>query len=721
MTELVSLEALAAHAGVESSYVGYDGQLRKVSPDTQRVLLAALGYDASSEARAAEQLAELRLGGEGGVLAPVSVLTAGAPGHPRIEVQLGSHEHGDARYTLRLQLEDGRVYESGGHAHAHARMTLPLPERAELPFGYHSLRCTIDLHGRHVESEQTLIVTPGRCLGASELIGSRRALGLWTHLYSLRSVEGWGIGDLRDLRAALAWAGSHGLELVGINPLHLTDERAPEVNPYYSLSRLYRSPLYLDVEAVVAASGSRTAAELLRDPELQRTRAELQRRARIDYPAVHALKLPVLRAAFDDFRAREQARATAHGRAFAAFCAGEGEALEAFARFCTLRDRLRAVDPAHADFRSWPAELRDRSSPAVAKLAAEQRETVEFHAFLQFELEQQLRECRRQARSAGMAIGMYGDLALGDAPSSGDIWAAPERYAQGASVGAPPDAYSDLGQGWGLVPLHPLRLRAERYHGFVALVRRAFKQMGMLRIDHVMGLCRQFWVPDGASALEGGYVRFPQDDLLGILALESRRARALVVGEDLGVVPAGLREEMAARNVLRSQVLYFERGHDGSFVSPRHYAPSAFVTLGTHDLPTLPGYVAGSDLRVRRVAGNIESDAALDHALADRASAVRQLKQALREAALLPELPDPPSLEALTEAVHRWLAGAQSRLIGLGLDDLTLEPDALNTPATLTAEFPNWARRNQTTLEALAADPRIAELLRKLRAAVWPG
>jgi 4-alpha-glucanotransferase len=721
VTELVSLNALCAHAGVEPSYVGYDGRTRDVSPDTLRVLLAALGYDASSEARAAETLAELQAGSSGGVLAPVGVLVAGAPGHPRVEVQLGAHEHGDARYWLRLQLEDGRVYESTGHADARPRLTLPLPERAELPFGYHRLRCALDLHGRTVESEQTLIVTPGRCVGVSELVGGRRALGLWTHLYSLRSIEGWGIGDLRDLRALLAWAGSHGLELVGINPLHAIDERAPEVNPYHSLSRSYRSPLYLDVEAVVAAVGSPAAALLLRDPALQVKRAELQQRVHIDYAAVHAIKLPVLRAAHRDFMQRERVQASALGRELERFVAREGEALEQFARFSTIRDRLRKGDPACADFRAWPAELRDSRSSAVAAFAEDERETVELHAFLQFQLEQQLRDCRRQARSAGMAIGIYGDLALGDSPSSADIWAAPERYARGASVGAPPDAYSDTGQGWGLVPLHPLRMRAEGYRGFVGLVRRAFRQMGMLRIDHVMGLCRQFWVPDGATALDGGYVRFPQDDLLGILALESRRARALVVGEDLGVVPAGLREEMAARNVLRSQVLYFERGHDGAFVPPGQYASGAFVSLGTHDLPTLAGYVEGRDLRVRRAAGNLDSDAALARALREREHAVSQLKQALRAAGLLPELPEPPSLEALTDAVHRWLAGAQSRLIGLGLDDLTLEPDALNTPATLLPQAPNWSRRSRMTLEAIALDPRIADLLRQLRAAVWPG
>jgi 4-alpha-glucanotransferase len=193
------------------------------------------------------------------------------------------------------------------------------------------------------------------------------------------------------------------------------------------------------------------------------------------------------------------------------------------------------------------------------------------------------------------------------------------------------------------------------------------------------------------------------------------------VGEDLGVVPAGLREEMAARNVMRSQVLYFERDHAGAFVPPRHYAAGAFVTLGTHDLPTLPGWVEGSDLRVRRAAGNLEGDAALRNALSERDYAVRQLKYALRATGFLAELPEPPSLEALTAAVHRWLATAQSRLIGLGLDDLTLEPDALNTPATLLAEAPNWSRRSSMTLEALAADPRIAGLLQALRSELWPG
>jgi 4-alpha-glucanotransferase len=554
-----------------------------------------------------------------------------------------------------------------------------------------------------------------------ELIGDRRALGLWTHLYSLRAEHGWGIGDVRDLRALLHWAGSHGLELVGINPLHAVDPGAPEVNPYFPLSRLFRNPLYLDVEAVVENVGSSAGASLLQSEEVQQLRAELQARPRIDYLAVHALKRKVLLAAHRDFARDEGLRRSPLGRAFAAFRAHEGPALDDFARFCSVRERLLAEDPACADFRNWPADLRDPRSAAVAAFAARDPDAVDYHAFLQFQLELQLNECRREAKRAGMAIGIYGDLALGDAPSSADIWAAPERYGRGASVGAPPDAYSDSGQGWGLVPLHPLRMRAEGYRGFIALVRRAFRQLGMLRVDHVMGLSRQFWVPDGARAIDGGYVRFPQDDLLGILALESRRARALVVGEDLGVVPTGLREEMAARNVLRSQVLYFERDHQGAFVAPRHYASGAFVTLGTHDLPTLPGWVAGSDLRTRRAAGNLESDDDLRNALADRDFAVRQLKYALRATGFLSELPEPPSLEALTAAVHRWLATAQSRLIGLGLDDLTLESDALNTPATLLAEAPNWSRRNRTTLEALSADSRVAALLRALRGELWPG
>jgi 4-alpha-glucanotransferase len=332
---------------------------------------------------------------------------------------------------------------------------------------------------------------------------------------------------------------------------------------------------------------------------------------------------------------------------------------------------------------------------------------------VQCELEAQLGACAQAARDCGMSLGLYGDLALGDAPFSADVWARPEHYVQGVSVGAPPDPYSDAGQEWGLVPFHPLALREDRYGTFRALVRQAFRHTGVLRIDHVMGLGRQFWVPAGRPATEGAYMRFPLADLLGVLALESRRAGALVVGEDLGVVPEGFRELMAEKNILRSQVMYFER-KPGWQHHPTYYARGAIATASTHDLPPLHGYWLGHDLQVRRRSGNIASDEALAQAEAERAQARADLLGILRYEKLLPEGPDDPPIDALVEAVYVLLAGAASRLVGVALDDLTLEREALNTPASFLPDAPNWSRRSRLSLEQLAADPRIQALVARL-------
>jgi 4-alpha-glucanotransferase len=304
-----------------------------------------------------------------------------------------------------------------------------------------------------------------------------------------------------------------------------------------------------------------------------------------------------------------------------------------------------------------------------------------------------------------MPIGMYGDLAVGDAPFSGDVWAQPDAYASGVSIGAPPDLYSDRGQDWGLAPFNPLELRRARYQPIRALLRAAFAHMGALRIDHVMGLGRQFFVPHGGDARQGGYVRFPLADLLGIVALESRRARALVIGEDLGVVPDGFREQMAHNGLLRSQVLYFEHA------APRSYAQGALATLSTHDLPPLLGFWTGYDLELRRRAGNIADDAALARARDERERFKAHLLGLLREENLLPADAANPPPELVCEALQLLLAGSASRCVAFALDDLTLEREPLNVPAATLPGAPNWSRRSSLTLEQIASSDRIGELL----------
>jgi 4-alpha-glucanotransferase len=719
MSERPWLNLLAVRCGIAQSYVGYDGQTRTAEDATCEALLAAMGFDASSETSAEDALQLLESSAPEQLLPPVRVVQAGSSELTRIALRLGPQARGLLRYRVELTLEEGEVHVREGQLDASDDIGLPMPAATELTFGYHTLRLALDGAVAGADCAQDLIVVPGRCLSAHEMIGDRRALGLWTHVYTLDSRRNSGVGDLRDLGQLVRWAANQGLEFVGINPLHATDNDAGEVSPYYPLSRSFRNPIYIDLESAAARAGASEALALLRGGELAEQQAELRALPRVDYARVSALKRRVLEAVHATFARRQRGRGGALGRAYAEYRRREGQALTEFATFCTLRDQLSARDASQGDFRRWPESLRDPRSPHVARFAAEHEDAVDFHAYLQFELEQQLAACQLDARGSGMGIGLYGDLAVGDAPFAADVWARPELYARGVDIGAPPDPYSDSGQVWGLTPLNPLALRKDRYRAFRAMLRRAFRHTGMLRIDHVMGLTRQFWVPAGESAARGAYVLFPQDDLFGLLALESRRARALVVGEDLGVVPEGFRERMAQSAVLRSQVLYFERDGRGEFVSPRDYAAQSLVTVSTHDLPPLAGFLARRDLEVRRGAGNIASDAALEHAAAERRRAIVELLALLAREGLLPEAHD-PQLADVASAVHRLIAAGAPRLVGLALDDLTLEVDALNTPAASLPNEPNWSRRSRRTLEELEASEDVREALRRVRLSAGP-
>lgn len=718
MSERVHLLALAERCGLAASYAGYDGKLRDVPDTTRERLLSALGFDVSSEERAAQALHKLDQQQAQPGLAPVRVVRAGASDLRRVDVRLPPGAHGPVRYRLQISLEDGHRYASEGEHYASSdHFTLALPAAAELQFGYHTLHCELDVGGRRSSSTQDLIVAPPNCLQLFERIGQRRAVGVWGHLYSVHSARSWGVGDLTDLSSLIEWAAHLGLEFVGINPLHATDNASSEVSPYYTLSRLYRNPIYLDPKAAVERAGSLDGRAWLATPALLKQRAELQALRRVDYAQAFELKRPVLLAAFRSFALRHIDHATALGQAYAQYRKAEGQRLERFAIFNTLREHFVSRGGA-PDWHAWPAEYRDAASPAVATFAQEQRDKVEFHAYLQFEFEHQLGQCARTARDIGMPIGLYGDLALGDAPFSSDVWSRPDLYANGANVGAPPDPYSDRGQDWGLAPFNPLGLRADRYQTWRALLQQSLRHCGLLRIDHVMGLARQFWVPAGASAVEGGYVRYPLADLLGILALESRRAGALVVGEDLGVVPDGFRELMADNAVSRSQVLYFQHGTDGNPLPGAQYARNALATVGTHDLPPIAGFWRGTDLQVRRRAGNIADDTALVAAQRARELDKQKLLALLRTERLLPPASDnaaEPTVEALVEALDMLLAGSASQLIGLSLDDLTLEQDALNTPATFLPDQPNWSRRSSLSLDDLRNDDRIRALVWRLR------
>jgi 4-alpha-glucanotransferase len=545
----------------------------------------------------------------------------------------------------RIELEDGGALDVG--------RSLP----ADLPPGYHALSLRDD-------AEPTrLIVAPRRCP-----VPSRRGWGWAAQLYATRSTTSWGIGDLADLRRLGAWATGLGARILLINPL-----TAPlplptqQASPYCPSSRRFLNPLYLRVEEIPGAAA--LGAELDRLSALGRA---LNHERRIDRARVFALKSEALEALW---------RRDAGGDpAFEEFVRRSGQALHEFATFSVLAERYGG------GFRAWAAEFQRPDAPAVAAFATAHAGRVRFHQWLQWRLDAQL------ARACAAAPVMQ-DLPIGVDPDGADAWAWQDSLAIGASVGAPPDRYVKRGQDWGLPPFVPHRLRAAAYRPFIETIRAALRHAGGLRIDHVMGLFRLFWIPAGAAPAEGGYVRYPADELLAIVALESHRAGAVVVGEDLGTVEAGVREQLSDHGILSYRVMWFEDGPTS------RYPPLAMAAITTHDLPTIAGLWSGADIAEQRALGLEPNEAALE-------ATRKRLASAIGSAAA-------QSLEDVVAATHGALAAAPSLLVTATLDDALAVAERPNVPGT-TCERPNWSLALPEPLEQLERTPlalRIAAAL----------
>jgi 4-alpha-glucanotransferase len=675
------LRALADELGILPGYLDWRGR-RVHTTDAQRVaLLRAMGHEAGSEAAARRALAALSRTTP--ALAAVRVVAGAAR-------RLGVALDGSSRARrLELREESGRVHRRESRGGASASLL-----GVRLPTGYHSL--VLEVGERRLG--QRLIVTPGRCP-----LPRGRSFGLTANLYTVRSPRNWGFGDLTDLCGLVAFGARIGAAFVGLNPLHAL-RSGDAVGPYSPVSRLFRSFLYLDPAATPELGDSARARALLAAPNTRQALEDLRAAPRLDYARVRALKLAVYRELHRTFAARHRGRDTTRGRAYARYREQHGRALIDFATFEALAERHGTTD-----WRVWPKAYRDHRAPAVARFRAAHAEDVDLHCFLQFEIDRQLAGAAAAARRAGMPIGIYQDLALGAAPGGSDRWALPEAFLDGVHVGAPPDDYALEGQDWGLPPLDPRRLAADGYDYWIHLLRGALAHAGALRIDHVMGLVRQFWIPAGGTGADGAYVRFPADDLLGILALEATRARACVVGEDLGTVPAGLRRKLAGRGVLSSRVLLFERTRAGTFRPAARYPRRALVTANTHDLPPLAGYWNGTDLDLRARIGLLAGTALADARRA-RERERRAIVRRLRGDRALPRSPrggDRETVDAvrLRAAVHAFLCRTPSALAGIALDDLAGEVEPVNLPGVGADRYPSWTRRMCLPLARIAQAP----------------
>jgi len=693
------LHALAVQVGILPSYVDQGGRTRRTSDRTRVALLRAIGIDAQGEpaARAALEAARARLAAA--MLSPVRVAeTAAARTLP-----LGPAGWHAQAWAVEVECEHGERLHLSGRFGRGARRAIAIPA---LPLGYHRVRVALSAAGgRERVAEQRLIVVPPRCPTPRERLGGGRVFGLLANLYTVRSADNWGIGDLSDLRRLTEWAGDIGAAFVGINPLHALDNRGDQISPYSPVSRLYRNVLYLDVTA--APEWAELAAEERREPADGTRLGELRAAERVDYAAVRAIKEPAFAALHRAFAARHRDRDTPRGRAYAAYRAAQGEPLLRFATFLALQEHYepRGIVARH----QWAAVHRDPASAAVAAFRAAAPEAVDRHCFLQFELERQLGAVAAAARARGLPIGVYQDLALGSSRRGSDPWAFPGLFLEHVDIGAPPDAYSPTGQNWRLPPLDPRALAADGYEYWIRLVRAALRHAGALRIDHVMGLFRQYWMPAGASAVHGAYIRFPADALLGILALESRRAGALVIGEDLGTVPRGLPARLARASILSTRVLYFERNPRGAFRPARAYLRRALVGANTHDLVPLAGFWEGRDLALRRRIGALRNARELAQARTARDRERRALVRRLRRDGVASAAPaDGAGLAAL---VHAFLARTPAALVAASLDDLSGEVMPVNLPGASLAQYPSWSRRMRLPCESFPTDAGVARAL----------
>lgn len=717
-----SRAALAAALGLVPEYHDVAGRVHRMGAATRERLLAALGYAAEDEAAATRALDALRAATAARALAPTCVTALAAPGTP-LTVAVRAAADADVDYALWWRGEgdasETLVAEGCVRADAAGSATI-LPPGLAPPLGYHGLRLALrDAQGTR-ESTQQLIVVPPRCAAPEDVLRGERVVGLTANLYTVRSARNWGVGDLGDLRTLTRFAHDAGMAFVGVNPLHALRNADGDVSPYSPISRVFRNVLYLDVEAVPELAHAPEARALLGAPELQARIAALRDAPRLDYAGVMACKRPVLEALHRAFLARPAG--DARRGAYDAWVAAQGEPLQRFAVFAALDEHFRPQGCGW--WPEWPAELRDPRGGAVAAFRAANAERVDFHAWCQFELDRQLGAVAGEARAMGMPIGLYEDLAIGASPAGSDVWSEPDLFLRGVSVGAPPDPLGPEGQNWGLPPMDPWRLRARGYDFWVALVRGALRHAGALRIDHVLGLFRQFWIPEGMSGAEGAYVRFPSNDLLGILALESTRAGALVVGEDLGTVPPEVAPALERWGVLGSRVLVFEREGDGAFRPPRAYPRMALATANTHDLAPLAGFWSGRDLARRREVGLLRTDDEARAAEAERGRDRAALLQLLVDEALLPPAVLDGDAEAVDEArvraaVHALLRRTPSWLVGLSLDDLVGEPEPVNVPGVGPDQFPAWQRRLSAPIESLSTDPAVRRALGVER--TWTG
>ena len=726
MTEGEALDRLCKLCGIEPEFTDIWGKVHHLSPATAQALLAAMGIDIAADP-VVQWLARVESRPWRQWLAPVQVVRD--PAVP-VEVTLRLSEADAAHsYRWRLILEDGASQdgqvrpaeldvaaraEIDGRPVAAYRFVLP----RQPGLGYHRF----ELSGDGRQASMSLIIAPPSCYLPQAVSAAGRVWGPALQLYALRSRRNWGMGDFTDLRWALEHFAEQGAGVVGLNPLHALFPHNPlHASPYSPSSRLFLNVFYLDVEAVPEFAECAAAQKMVYAREFQIELQALRAADLVDYERVTRAKFPVLEVLYEYFREHHLARDSTRARAFRAYQSKGGELLQHHCLYEALQEYFHQRDPDIWGWPAWPEAYRDPTADAVREFAERERARVEFYQYLQWQADQQLGAVGRRSAALGLGVGLYQDLAISVNPAGAEAWALQSLYACAVSVGSPPDDFNMKGQKWGLPPLVPQRLTYAAYAPFIATLRANMRHAGALRIDHVMGLMRLYWVPEDKTAEDGAYVRYPFTDMLGILALESQRNQCMVIGEDLGTVPDEVRAALAPMHVLSYRLFYFERDHYGNLKPPGDYPAAALAAVSTHDLPTLSGYWKGQDLLERFELHLFPSEQAYREQILGRTQDRARLLIALEREGLLPPglTVDPASSPEMTpelvRAIHQYVARTPAKVMMLQLEDVMGQLRQVNLPAT-SDERPNWRIKLVRDLEDVITDPRALALCAELRA-----
>ncbi|MBF0328148.1 MAG: 4-alpha-glucanotransferase [Nitrospirae bacterium] len=724
------IKELSELCGILPEYWDMGGTRHEASIETQKAILCAMGIRPESDEVLVEEIKKRKRYPWDSFLAPVTVLSCSInllsvaiylplmPGEENglslswiITNEKGNSDEGVFSGSA-IVIAEERVFEDEKRF---VKIVIPC-ESAREP-GYY----TISVRAEHsagfpggqptIKKTGRLIVAPDACYIPPKL-EEGRTWGLSVNLYSIKSAQNWGVGDFGDLKELVRLSSKEGAGFVGINPLHAIPNKSPlGISPYSPVSRLFKNFIYIDMRALPGVEKCKKLKNLMVSKKFLSALNKLRSQEFINYEPVASLKFEALNVAFEYFYKNDFLAGTSNGNSFKKFVRNGDRELDAFAAYMTIAEKAGCG----LNWQSWPEKYKTNRSKATTAFKTKNKKRILFYKYIQWVIELQQAEIAKLAHNSEMSIGLYHDLAIGSSGGGSDDWAHQDVIAFDADVGAPPDGFNPKGQNWGFPPIRPESLVETGYEFLVQTLRRNMQHAGAIRIDHALSIFRLFWIPRGLEASAGAYVRYPSEDILKIIALESIRNKTAVIAEDLGTVGDDIKERLMNYKMLSYRLLYFERNYpDPSFRQPDAYPQMALCAVTTHDLPTLSGYWQGRDIMLRNKLGLYKDEDAMKAELLDRERTRELLLEALKSKDIFITETDEMT-EELCLAVYEYLSKAPCKLLSVSLDDITGSRDQQNMPGVTTA-YPSWMRKTLLTideLKSIGVVQRLAQIFKK--------